>query len=89
MLLHPRVVTSVADCQLGDIEAKQQKQNTAFYNDSNSNKKISIGDNKQLTTEFRKESERRKRETEAPKPDGIMRRERRKQEYKEGVGLSD
>lgn len=89
MFLHPRVVTSVAVCQLGDIEAKQQKQNTAFYNDSNSNKKISIGDNKQLTTEFRKESERRKRQTEAPKPDGIMGKERRKQEYKEGVGLSD
>lgn len=52
-------------------------------------KKISIGDNKQLTTEFRKESERRKRQTEAPKPDGIMGKERRKQEYKEGVGLSD
>lgn len=52
-------------------------------------KKISIEDNKQLTTEFRKESERRKRQTEAPKPDGIMGRERKKQEYKEGVGLSD
>lgn len=64
LFLHPSAVASVAGRQLGDIEAGTR--------DTTAHNKNTPGDNRQLTTVFRREREQRKRQTEARNADGIM-----------------
>lgn len=65
-LLHPPAVASMAGRQLGDIEA-----GTGDTTQLPTNKKHTLGDNRRQTTVFRRERERRKRQTEARNADGI------------------
>ena len=65
LLLLPPAVVGVAGRQLGDIEAGTGDTTAR-------NKKNTLGDNRRLTTVFRRERERRKRQTEARNADGIM-----------------